>query len=52
MDFSEASELTSILSRGASADQEIRFRKSGRHVLVCFFDGHNAQGMYRFVKVR
>jgi uncharacterized cupredoxin-like copper-binding protein len=52
LDFSKGSELTSIVSRGASADQEIRFRKSGRHVLVCFFDGHNAQGMYRFVRVR
>jgi hypothetical protein len=52
LNFSKASELTNILSRGASADQEIRFRKSGRHVLVCFFEGHNAQGMYRFVTVR
>jgi hypothetical protein len=52
LDFSRGSELTSILSRGASTDQEIRFRRRGRHVLVCFFEGHQAQGMYRFVTVR
>ena len=51
LNFSRASELTNILSRGASADQEIRFGKSGRHVLVCFFERHDAQGMYRFVTV-
>ena len=52
LNFSRGTEVTNILTRGASADQEIRFRKSGRHVLVCFFEGHNAQGMYRFVTVR
>jgi hypothetical protein len=45
-------ELTSILTRGAVADQEVRFSRRGRHVLVCLFEGHDAQGMYRFVRVR
>ena len=52
LNFRRSSELTSLLSRGASADQEVRFGKRGRHVLVCFFEGHNAQGMFRFVTVR
>ena len=52
LNFRKGSEVTSLLSRGASADEEISFRKGGRHVLVCFFEGHHTQGMYRFVTVR
>ena len=31
---------------------EIRFPKRGRYVMICFFEGHNAQGMFKFVRVR
>ena len=52
LNFRNSLELTNILTRGASADQEVRFARRGRYVMVCFFEGHNAQGMYRFVNVR
>ena len=52
LDFRNAIELTNILTRGATADNEVTFAKRGRYVLVCFFENHNAQGMYRFVRVR
>jgi uncharacterized cupredoxin-like copper-binding protein len=50
--FRRSLELTNILTRGAVTDQEVTFSRRGRYVLVCFFEGHNAQGMYRFVRVR
>jgi hypothetical protein len=31
---------------------EVRFPRRGRYVMVCFFEGHNSQGMYKFVRVR
>jgi hypothetical protein len=52
LNFRNALELTNILSRGAVADQEVTFNRGGRYVLVCFFENHHAQGMYRFVTVR
>jgi hypothetical protein len=52
VDFRNTLELTNVLTRGAVADNEVRFNRRGRYVLVCFFEGHNAQGMYRFVRVR
>jgi hypothetical protein len=52
VDFRNALELTSILTRGAVADQEVKFNRRGRYALVCFFEGHQAQGMYRIVTVR
>jgi hypothetical protein len=52
LDFRNTVELTSILTRGSNADFDVRFNKRGRYVLVCFFENHNAQGMYRFVRVR
>ena len=52
LNFAGGLELTNILTRGAVADQEVTFRRRGRYVLICFFEGHNAQGMYRFVNVR
>lgn len=52
VDFASGSEPQGLITRGAVNYNEVRFRKRGRHVLVCFFEGHNAQGMYRFVRVR
>ena len=52
LNFRNTVEVTNILTRGSSADNDVTFRKRGRYVLVCFFENHNAQGMYRFVRVR
>ena len=52
LDFESGTEAQGLVTRGAVNYNEVRFPKRGRHVLVCFFDGHNAQGMYRFVRVR
>jgi hypothetical protein len=52
LDFRNSFELTSILTRGASPDVDVTFNRRGRYVLVCFFENHNAQGMFRFVRVR
>jgi uncharacterized cupredoxin-like copper-binding protein len=52
LDFRNTVEVSSILTRGATADYDVTFGKRGRYVLVCFFEGHNAQGMFRFVRVR
>jgi uncharacterized cupredoxin-like copper-binding protein len=52
LNFRNSLEIASLLTRGASTDQEITFSRRGRYALVCFFEGHNAQGMYRIVNVR
>ena len=52
LNFRNTFEVSSVLTRGASADYEVSFAKRGRYVLVCFVEGHNTQGMYRFVRVR
>jgi hypothetical protein len=52
VNFRNTVEVTNILTRGAEADQEITFNRRGRYVLVCFFEEHNTQGMFRFVRVR
>ncbi len=52
LDFRSSTEAQSLVTRGAVDYNEVRFPKAGRHVLVCFFEGHNTQGMYRFVRVR
>jgi uncharacterized cupredoxin-like copper-binding protein len=52
LDFRNTLEVSSILTRGASADYDVTFGKRGRYVLVCFIEGHNTEGMYRFVRVR
>jgi hypothetical protein len=52
LDFRNSFELTSILTRGASPDVDVAFNRRGRYVLICFFENHNAQGMFRFVRVR
>ena len=52
LDLANTVEVSSVLTRDAVADQEIRFNKGGRYVLVCFVENHQRQGMYRFVRVR
>lgn len=52
LDFRNSLEVQSLITRGAVNYNEVRFPKRGRYVLVCFFDGHNTQGMFRFVRVR
>ena len=52
LDFANSIEAQSLITRGAVSYNELRFPKRGRYVLVCFFEGHNTQGMYRFVRVR
>jgi hypothetical protein len=52
LDFRRSLEVQSLITRGAVNYNEIRFPRRGRYVMVCFFDGHNTQGMFRFVRVR
>jgi hypothetical protein len=52
VDFGAAIEPQPLMTRGAVSYNEVRFPRRGRYVMVCFFEGHNAQGMYRFVRVR
>jgi hypothetical protein len=52
LDFSRSVEAQSLITRDAVNYNELRFPKRGRYVLVCFFEGHNTQGMFRFVRVR
>ena len=52
VDFSRSLEVQSLITRGAVNYNEIRFPRRGRYVMVCFFEGHNGQGMYKFVRVR
>jgi hypothetical protein len=52
LDFRNSIEAQSLVTRGAVNYNELRFAKRGRYVMVCFFEGHNTQGMFRFVRVR
>jgi hypothetical protein len=52
LDFSRSIEAQSLITRDAVNYNELRFAKRGRYVLVCFFEGHSTQGMFRFVRVR
>lgn len=52
LDFRNSIEAQSLITRGTVNYNELRFPKRGRYVMVCFFEGHNAQGMFRFVRVR
>jgi hypothetical protein len=52
VDFRASIEPQSLITRGAVDYNEVRFPRRGRYVMVCFFDGHDRQGMYRFVRVR
>ena len=45
--------LQTVISGGGNFnDQEVRFSRTGRYALVCFFNEHNRVGMYRVVNVR
>jgi hypothetical protein len=52
LNFSRSMEVQSLVTRGAVNFNELQFGQRGRYVLVCFFEGHNTQGMFRFVRVR
>ena len=52
LDFSKSIEAQSLITRGAVNYNELRFPKRGRYAMVCFFEGHNTQGMFKFVNVR
>lgn len=52
VNFRRTVEPQALITRGAVNYNEVRFPRRGRYVLVCFFEGHNTQGMYRFVRVR
>jgi hypothetical protein len=52
VNFRAATEPQALITRGAVNYNEVRFPRRGRYVLVCFFDSHHLQGMYRFVRVR
>ncbi|HEX6714265.1 MAG TPA: hypothetical protein VF066_12805 [Thermoleophilaceae bacterium] len=45
--------LQNLISGGNTAnDQEVRFPRTGRYALMCFFHAHHTLGMYRVVTVR
>jgi hypothetical protein len=45
--------LQNILGGGGNTnDQTVSFSRAGRYALVCFIDGHEQLGMFRFVNVR
>jgi hypothetical protein len=52
VDFANAVEPQSLITRGAVNYNEVRFPRRGRYVMTCFFEGHNTQGMFRFIRVR
>jgi hypothetical protein len=52
LDLGRSVEAQSLITRDAVNYNEVRFPRRGRYVLVCFFEGHNTQGMFRFVNVR
>ena len=52
LNFERSIEAQSLITRGAVNYNQLRFPQRGRYVMVCFFDGHNTQGMFRFVRVR
>jgi hypothetical protein len=52
VDFESTVQPQALITRGAVDYNEVRFPRRGRYVMVCFFEGHHAQGMYRFIRVR
>ena len=52
LNFERSIEAQSLITRGAVNYNQLRFPQRGRYVMVCFFEGHNTQGMFRFVRVR
>jgi len=49
-------EPQSLITRGATNDNELTFGRRGRYLMVCFFEtggrGHNERGMVKTVRVR
>lgn len=52
VNFEKTTEPQALITRGAVNYNEVRFPRRGRYVMVCFFENHHRQGMYRFVRVR
>ncbi len=52
VNFEQTTEPQSLITRDAVNFSEVRFPRRGRYVMVCFFENHHQQGMYRFVRVR
>jgi hypothetical protein len=52
LDFETALQPQSLVTRGADSVNEVRFPRTGRWALICFFENHAEQGMYRVVNVR
>ena len=52
LDFRNAGEPQALITRGADPVSQVRFPKAGKWALICFFENHAAQGMYRVVNVR
>lgn len=52
LDFGNAGEPQALITRGADVVNQVRFPKAGKWALICFFENHAAQGMYRVVNVR
>jgi hypothetical protein len=52
VDFERSLEVQALITRGAVNYNQVRFPRRGQYVMVCFFEGHNAQGMFKFVRVR
>ena len=52
VNFERSTEPQALITRGAVNYNEVRFPGRGRYVMVCFFENHHRQGMYRFVRVR
>jgi hypothetical protein len=50
--LSRSLEVQSLITRGAVNYNDVRFPRRERYVMVCFFEGHSTQGMFRFVRVR
>jgi hypothetical protein len=52
VDFDSAIQPQTLITRGAVNYNEVRFPRRGRYVMACFFENHQRQGMYRFIRVR
>jgi hypothetical protein len=52
VNFAQFVEPQALITRGAVNYNEVRFPRRGRYVMTCFFEGHNTQGMFRFIRVR
>ena len=52
VDFRRGVDLQSLITRGAVNYNEVRFPRRGRYVMACFFERHNTEGMFRFVRVK